>query len=134
MSDYRKLQVWQKAHALALNAHRAAARFRSHQYASFRSQIVRAAMSIPANIVEGREQRTEAAFARFLRIALGSTSELEYHLTAAHDIGALSKSEYLSLSSQVVEVRMMLHGLLRRLEDNPDRFNPAPEPLPSPGS
>ena len=67
-------------------------------------------MSIPANIVEGREQRTEAAFARFLRIALGSTSELEYHLIAARDLGVLSRNEYLSLSSHVREVRMMLHG------------------------
>ena len=77
MSDYRKLEVWRKAHALALNAHRAASRIRGNQYASFRSQIICAAMSIPANIVEGREQKTDAAFARFLRIALASTSELE---------------------------------------------------------
>jgi four helix bundle protein len=81
-------------------------------------------MSIPANIVEGREQKTEPAFARFLRIALASTSELEYHLTAACDIQAISKGEYLSLSTQVVEVRMMLHGLLRRLEAGTE----SPEP------
>jgi hypothetical protein len=72
--------------------------------------------SDPANIVEGREQKTDAGFARFLRIALGSASELEYHLTAAHDIQAISTNEYQSLSSQVVEVRRMLHGLIRRLE------------------
>ncbi|HET6760461.1 MAG TPA: four helix bundle protein, partial [Gemmatimonadaceae bacterium] len=68
---------------------------------------------------EGREQKTEAGFARFLRIALASNSELEYHLMAARDIGALPKSEYLSLSSQIVEVRMMLHGLIRRLASGP---------------
>jgi four helix bundle protein len=116
MSDYKKLQVWRKAHALALNAHRVATGIRGSQYSAFRSQIIRAAMSIPANIVEGREQKTDAGFARFLRIALASTSELEYHLTAARDIEVISKGDYLSLSSQVVEVRMMLHGLLRRLE------------------
>jgi len=117
MSDYRKLLVWRKAHALALDAHRTASRIRGSQYAPFRSQIIRAALSIPANIVEGREQKTDAGFARFLRIALGSASELEYHLTAAHDIQAISaKTEYQALSSQVVEVRRMLHGLIRRLE------------------
>lgn len=116
MSDYRKLQVWRKAHTLALNVHRAAISIRGNQYAAFRSQIIRSALSIPANIVEGREQKTEAGFARFLRIALGSTSELEYHLTAARDIQAISKGVFLSLSTQVVEVRMMLHGLIRRLE------------------
>jgi four helix bundle protein len=116
MSDYRKLLVWKKAHARALDAHRTAARIRGSQYAPFRSQIIRAALSIPANIVEGREQKTDAGFARFLRIALGSASELEYHLTAAHDIQAISPSAYQPLSSQVVEVRRMLHGLIRRLE------------------
>ncbi len=116
MSDYRKLLVWRKAHALALDAHRTAARIRGSQYAPFRSQIIRAALSIPANIVEGREQKADAGFARFLRIALGSASELEYHLTAAHDIKAISSSDYESLSSKVVEVRRMLHGLIRRLE------------------
>jgi four helix bundle protein len=117
MSDYRKLLVWRKAHALALDAHRTAARIRGSQYAPFRSQIIRAALSIPANIVEGREHKTDAGFARFLRIALGSASELEYHLTAAHDIQAIStKRDYEALSNQVVEVRRMLHGLIRRLE------------------
>ena len=131
MSDYKKLEVWRKAHALALNSHRAATRIRGSEYASFRSQIIRAAMSIPANIVEGREQKTDAGFARFLRIALASTSELDYHLTAARDIGALPKSEYLSLSSQIVEVRMMLHGLIRRLEPRPTRSEPATPTVPS---
>ena len=116
MSDYRKLQVWKKAHALMLDAHRVAGGIRGSQYAPFRSQIIRAALSIPANIVEGREQKTDAGFARFLRISLGSTSELEYHLMAARDIGAVSKGDYMSLSTQIVEVRMMLHGLIRRLE------------------
>lgn len=116
MSDYRKLQVWRKAHSLALDAHRAATRIKGNQYSAFRSQVIRSAMSIPANIVEGREQKTEAAFARYLRISLSSTSELEYHLTAANDIQMLSKTEYLSLKTQVSEVRMMLRGLIRRIE------------------
>ncbi|MDQ3698710.1 MAG: four helix bundle protein [Gemmatimonadota bacterium] len=92
MSDYTELQVWRKAHALSLSAHDAATRIRGLQYGAFRSQIIQAAMSIPANIVEGREQKTEAAFARFLRIALGSASELEYHLLAARDIRAPLKA------------------------------------------
>ena len=116
VSDYKKLQVWRKAHALSINAHRAAITIRGSEYAALRSQIIRCAMSIPTNIVEGREQRSEAAFARYLRISLGSTSELEYHLRAARDIGGLETAAHESLAPQVTEVRMMLHGLLRRLE------------------
>ena len=129
MADYKKLLVWQKAHALALNAHRAAAGMRGAQYSALRSQITRAAFSIPANIVEGREQRAESAFARYLRIALGSSSELDYHIGAARDIGGLTTEAHAALEEQVVEVRMMLHGLLRRLEpkvENATSKSPGP--------
>jgi four helix bundle protein len=116
MSDYKKLQVWQKAHSLSLNAHRAATGIKGSEYSAFRNQIIRSAMSIPTNIVEGREQKTDAGFARYLRIALGSTSELEYHLRAARDIGALAAENHDSLAVELTEVRMMLHGLIRRVE------------------
>jgi four helix bundle protein len=128
LSDYRKLLVWKKAHALALDAHRTAARIRGSQYAPFRSQIIRAALSIPANIVEGREQKSDAGFARFLRIALGSASELEYHLTAAHETEAISTVDYERLLKQVVEVRRMLHGLIRRLEAGAREQSQPPKP------
>lgn len=121
MADYRKLRVWRKAHALALNAHRVATGIRGQQYATFRNQIIRSAMSVPTNIVEGRSQEKEAAFVRFLRISLASINELEYHLLAARDIGAISMSAHRSLADQVEEVRMMLHGLIRQLECSRDR-------------
>ena len=116
MSDYKKLRVWRKAHSLAINAHRVASRIRGHQYSAFRNQIIKSAMSVPTNIVEGREQKNELGFARFLRISLASVSELEYHLLAARDIGAISTGDHMALSAQVVEVRMMLHGFVRQLE------------------
>src|SRR3954471_4336460 len=131
MSDYKRLQVWQKAHSLSLNAHRAATAIKGSDYAAFRSQIIRSAMSIPTNIVEGREQKTEASFARYLRIALGSSSELEYHLRAAFDIGVLAATEHDALSVQLVEVRMMLHGLLRRVEPPVPAPRTPSRPVPS---
>jgi four helix bundle protein len=72
-------------------------------------------MSVPTNIVEGCGQQSAREFARFLRIALNSTSELEYHLLAARDLEAVRASSSLSLSTQVIEVRKMLYGLLRYL-------------------
>ena len=59
VSDFKKLHVWQKAHALALHAHRIATGIRRSHDIALRSQIIRAAMSIPANIVEGRRQESE---------------------------------------------------------------------------
>ncbi|MFN2638023.1 MAG: four helix bundle protein [Gemmatimonadaceae bacterium] len=115
MSDFKRLRVWGKAHSLTLNAHRLASSMRGAQNAALRSQIVRAAMSVPANIVEGREQSSERDFVRFLRYALASTSELEYHLIVAKDIRAIDEADFRATLSQVVDVRKMLHGLLRKL-------------------
>jgi four helix bundle protein len=121
VADFKKLQVWQKAHALALDAHRVATGIRRSQDLSLRSQIIRAAMSIPANIVEGRRQESEKQFARFLRIALNSGCELEYHLIVARDIHAISDVDADRLLKQVIEVRRMIHGLLRKLGGHPAR-------------
>ncbi|MDQ6768617.1 MAG: four helix bundle protein [Gemmatimonadota bacterium] len=113
MGDFAKLHVWRKAHALPLNV--TAIRIRGSNYASLRSQLIRAAMSIPANIVEGRGQKSERDFARFLGYALNSSSELEYHLVVARDIRAITLSDFTSLLAQLIEVRKMLHGLLKRV-------------------
>jgi four helix bundle protein len=115
VSDFKKLHVWQKAHALALHAHRIATGIRRSHDIALRSQIIRAAMSIPANIVEGRRQESEKEFARFLRIALNSGCELEYHLIVARDIGAISATDSESLLAEVIEVRKMIHGLLNKI-------------------
>ena len=115
VSDFKKLLVWQKAHALALHAHRVAIGLRKSQDVPLRAQLIRAAMSIPANIVEGRRQESEKEFARFLKIALNSGVELEYHLIIARDINAISHAEVSEILEQVIEVRRMLHGLLKKL-------------------
>jgi four helix bundle protein len=73
-------------------------------------------MSIPANIVEGREQKSEAEFSRFLRYALSSTSELEYHLIIARDINVIESDDFVGIMTPLKEVRMMLFGLLKRLD------------------
>jgi four helix bundle protein len=118
MADSRNLKVWQKAHALALEVNSAAAGIRSSHHLSLKSQLVRAAFSIPANIVEGRTRQSESEFVRYLRIALNSASELEYHLLAARDIGALNASVHHSISERVAEVAKMLQGLINRVESD----------------
>ena len=67
MGDFKRLLVWQKAHALAVNVHRVASRIRGAHNAALRNQMIRAAQSIPANIVEGRGQKSARDFARFVR-------------------------------------------------------------------
>jgi four helix bundle protein len=111
VSDFKKLKVWRKAHALALNVRRVAIKIRGTDNASLRNQILRASSSVPTNIVEGTGQRTGPEFARFINIALNSASELEYHLIAARDYQLIPHSDFKSLCAQTIEVRKMLFGL-----------------------
>ena len=123
MSDFKNLKVWRKAHALALNVHRVAVRIRGAEFVSLRGQMIRAALSIPTNVVEGNGQESPQQFARFVRFSLNSTSELEYHLIVARDARAITATDFDSLSSKSVEVRKMLYGLLRHLDRS--RLDPA---------
>jgi four helix bundle protein len=119
MSDFKKLKVWRKGHALALNVRRVAVGIRGRDDMALRTQMIRAAMSVPATIVEGAGQTSQREFARFIRFALNSASELEYHLIMARDTKAISVAESESLSSQTVEVQRMLHGLLQSVLVSP---------------
>ena len=115
MQNFRDLHVWERSHRFALAVRRASRGFPRRGYAELKSQMVRAAESIPANIVEGCGAATRKEFARFLDIAIKSTSEVEYHLILARDNGLIWPDLADSLSREVVEIRRMLCGLRRTL-------------------
>jgi four helix bundle protein len=115
VSDFRKLDVWRKSHELAMRVHKKAGGIRGSMNVGLRNQMVRAAMSIPANIVEGSGQESRCEFARFLRYAANSANELEYHLIAARDGDVFNLTDFSSLSDRTVEVRKMLRGLIKRV-------------------
>jgi four helix bundle protein len=114
MQDFKKLRVWEKSHHLALAIHRATATFPKEELYGT-SQARRSATSIPANIAEGCGRGGKADLARFLQIAMGSASELEYHLLLAHDLALLSSADRKRLTSDVIEVKQMLASLIKKL-------------------
>jgi four helix bundle protein len=124
MSDFKKLRVWQTAHALSLHVHRVTTRIRNPQFASLRSQAFRAAMSIPATIAEGRRQTSDAQFARYLGYALNSASELEYHLIVARDTSIITEADFATLVAQTISVRKMLYTLIKRLPSKDSKRAP----------
>jgi four helix bundle protein len=130
MGEFSKLHVWRKAHALALNVHRVATGIRRADHAALRKQMIRSAMSIPTNIVEGRGQVSDREFCRFLRYAVQSSSELHYHLVVARDISAIRLSDFNSLLDQVIEVTRMLYGLTKSLSKRGPRTAPSDVPTP----
>lgn len=116
MKDFRNLLVWQKAHQLTLASYGTTAQFPKQEIYGLTSQIRRCAASIAANIAEGCGKRGNAEFHRFLNIACGSASELEYHFLLARDLGFLSVPDYKQLNYGVVEVKRMLSALARKVE------------------
>ena len=117
MQDFKKLKVWRKAHALSLNVRATAKTMRGDK--DIRDQMIRAAGSVPTNIVEGRAKASEAEFCRFLKISLASASELEYHLLIARDVGAMKLADANELTAQTVEVQKMLYGLIEKIKGSP---------------
>ena len=112
---FQDLRVWQKAHEFVLLAYRLAALFPKHELFALGSQFRRAAVSVPANIAEGCGRATDADFARFLDVASGSASEVEYHLLLARDLQFLPPNEHLLLTANVCEVKRMLASFLKCL-------------------
>ena len=115
MQDFQKLLVWQRASALALRVDVANHSFPPRKGSGVRTQLGRAADSIAANIVEGSAAASQREFARYLDIAIKSSSETQHHLMAAHERGSIARDTYTPLADEVVEIRRMLYGLRRKV-------------------
>lgn len=115
MKDFRELKVWGKAHEMVLAAYRTTASFPKSEIFGLVSQIRRCSASIPANIAEGCGRLGNSELHRFLQIACGSVSELEYHFLLSRDLGYLSAPDYASLQEQLLEIKRMLVALTRKV-------------------
>lgn len=116
MKDFKDLNVWKKSHALALAVYKATGNFPKQELYTLTSQLRRTAGSVPANISEGCGRGADPEFGRFLQVAMGSASELEYHLLLAHDLRYLSDEAFNQLTRNVVEVKRMLASLLGKVK------------------
>ena len=114
MQDFRNLSVWRSAHELALAIYKETSHFPATEQFGLTNQMRRAATSIPTNIAEGCGRGSDADFARFLQIALGSASELEYQLLLASDLGHLESACAKSLMEQVQSIKKMTSALVNK--------------------
>jgi len=115
MKDFHQLKVWEKARQLALAVYKKTKGFPKEELYGLTSQIRRASMSIPTNIAEGCGRNTDADFASFLQIAMGSASETEYQLLLARDLEFLKNEQYQKLNTDVTEVKRMLTSFMQTL-------------------
>lgn len=119
VKDFHELKVWQKAHQLTLAIYQITAMFPREELYGLTSRLRRCRSSIPANLAERRGRNGDAEFARFCSIAMGSASELEYHLLLAKDLKLIKPKDHTELSQRATELKRMLTALLQKL--NADR-------------
>jgi four helix bundle protein len=93
VKDFRDLHVWERCHQLTLEIYAATLKFPREELYGLTSQIRRCAVSIGANIAEGCGKMGNNEFQRYLQIAAGSASELDYELLLAKDLGYLPKTD-----------------------------------------
>ncbi len=115
MEDFKNLKVWAKAHQLTLAIYQSTRKFPRDEIYGLTSQIRRASVSIGANIAEGCGRRSDPEMKRFVQIARGSASELEYHLLLARDLQLLTVEEFKDLEAKALEIQRMLASLAQRL-------------------
>ena len=120
MADFRSLLVWQKANKLSVQTAEAVEGIRGNAGSIIRGQLLRSTFSIQSNIAEGSSKRSDREFARYVRIALGSSTESANHLILARDLGLMDDACFASLYSRLDEVGKMLSGLEKRLRGPPD--------------
>jgi four helix bundle protein len=118
MEDFKDLKVWAKAHQLTLIVYEESRSFPRDEIYGLTSQLRRAAASIGANIAEGCGRRSDAEMKRFLQIARGSASELEYHLMLARDLHMLEPKTFEKLDGKILEIQRMLTALVQRIQQS----------------
>ncbi len=116
MQDFRNLQVWKKSHQLTLDVYAFSKTFPREEIYGLTNQMRRASASVGMNIAEGCCRKGDAEMARFLQMAMGSASELEYQHLLAHDLNYLRDPDYEHLTAQVVEVKKMLSSRMQKVK------------------
>jgi four helix bundle protein len=113
--DFQKLDGWQRAVDLAVECYRVTDLLPPHERYGLASQIRRAAISVPANIAEGKGRGSQRELARFLTIARGSLMELETHLIIAQRLNYLTATDLTAFVALRAHVGRLLNGLIRHL-------------------
>jgi len=113
--SYRDLEVWQKAMDLVVICYQIANEFPKNEIYGLASQLQRAAVSVPANIAEGRERQYSKEFLQHLSIAYGSLAEVETHVQIAERLDYIDSNKVEQILEKTSEVGKMLNGLRKSI-------------------
>lgn len=114
--DYKNIRAWQLADELAFSVYKVTKQFPKEEIWGLTSQIRRAAISVPANIVEGAARNHKKEYLQFLYTALGSLSELGYYIDFAIRIGYIHATESKNLMDLHERTSKTLRALINYIE------------------
>ena len=115
MQDFRNLQIWQRAHRLALTTYRVTNEFPRDEVFGLRNMMRKISIEIPAFIAEGAAKPNDAEFARSISAALGFANRLEYYALMARDLEFFDAKTHELFEKELIEVKKMMGGFNRRL-------------------
>ncbi|WP_298310922.1 four helix bundle protein [uncultured Aquimarina sp.] len=115
MRDFKELKVWAKSHKLYLLIYGITNEFPNEEKFGVISQIRRASSSVPTNIAEGCGHDSNKEFARYLRIASASISEVEYLVILSADLNYVQEEQKIELMNQVISIKKMLYHLVKSI-------------------
>jgi four helix bundle protein len=113
--NYKELIVWQKADELAYEIYMITKKFPKDEIYGITSQLRRAALSVPTNIVEGYARKGDKELTRFINIAIGSMAETEYLLSFSSRLGYLSESDFTRIENLRSEVGRFLWKFYKKV-------------------
>ena len=118
MRDHTKLRAFELADEVVVLVYRLTAGFPREELYGLTSQMRRAAISVPSNIVEGCARDSQADYLRFLYIAFGSLRELHYQLNLSKRLDFANNQDSSQIELKIVEAEKVLNGLIRALRND----------------
>ena len=115
MRDFQELSIWQRSHLLTLKMYSITKDFPKDQMFGLTSQMRRSSSSIPTNIAEGCGRNSNPELNRFLIIAAGSLSELQYQLILSKDLGYIIESIFKEHYDEIIQIRKMIYSYCEKL-------------------
>lgn len=118
MRDFRKLDIWKNGIELVKQVYLLSNKFPSEEKFGLRSQITRAAVSVPSNIAEGCSRNSEVEFKRFLEIAIGSLFEVETQLVISKELNFITQEDLEIIFSLIQKEGKMINSLINRIKNS----------------
>ena len=120
MRNPKKLRAFELADELAIAIYKDTTNFPASEQFGLTSQLRRAAVSIPSNIVEGCAKSSSKDYLRFLEIAYGSACELQYQISLAYRLEFINGNRYRQIESELlsIETSKVLSGLIKSLRSS----------------